>query len=260
MLKLNINTSYRAHSILGLLVAIWLVIFLIIIAPFDAADVSMKIRLILMPPYGIILFACYLPIIFFQNLIYKKIETWNLLLELLLIAIFYLLDFYFSFLYYRSGIVNGDWTFIQFLSGIYLPIVIILSTILFFGRWFIARKKPEKEVEIKIVQAKPAHKIILKGENKLDALQIELQHLVCISSAQNYVEVFFLQNEILQKKLLRTTLKKISLNAPELIQVHRSHLVNPTHFVKWLNQNTIQLNDLEIPVSKNFKSNLQELI
>jgi len=100
----------------------------------------------------------------------------------------------------------------------------------------------------------------LGGDNKLDVLKIELQDLVCLSSAQNYVEVFFLQNKILQKKLLRTTLKKISQDAPEMIQVHRSHLVNPTHFVKWSDPNTILLHELEIPVSKNYKEKLNELI
>jgi len=38
-----------------------------------------------------------------------------------------------------------------------------------------------------------------------------------------------------------------------LIQVHRSHLINPMHFRSWKNPNTIILTHTEVPVSKTFE-------
>jgi len=260
MVPYNLNTSYKSHAIVGLLVAIWLVLFLVFVAPFDASDLSFKIRLLLLPPYGIIFFLCYMSVVFFQNWIFQKLKYWNFGLEVFIFTLIYFAVLYFSFLYYQSRIINGDWPFSKFLYAIYLPTWVLLGFPIFFARWFIARKKPEKEIEVKIIQPKLTDKITLKGDNKLDVLQVDFKNLVCISSAQNYVEVFFLQNKILQKKLLRTTLKKISQDAPEMTQVHRSHLVNPTHFVKWINPSTISLHDLEIPVSKNYKEKLNGLI
>ncbi|MEM1336183.1 MAG: LytTR family transcriptional regulator DNA-binding domain-containing protein [Bacteroidota bacterium] len=44
-----------------------------------------------------------------------------------------------------------------------------------------------------------------------------------------------------------------------LIQVHRSHLINPTHFKSWKDANSIVLTQMELPISKNYKSQLLRL-
>jgi DNA-binding LytR/AlgR family response regulator len=95
--------------------------------------------------------------------------------------------------------------------------------------------------------------IILTGNNKLDILQLKLSDLICVSSADNYVSVSHLVNDVVRTKLLRTTLKKMELQLPELVKVHRSHLINPIHFKEWKDANTLLLTQTEVPVSKNYK-------
>ena len=262
MHKINLNTSYRSHAIIGLVLGIWLVLLLIFIAPFDASDLSLRLRFQLLPPYGIIYFTVYLLIVVFQNWIYKKIGSWNIILEIGIVLLFYATVLIPIFLYYKTETINGDYSFWVFHNEVYLPIFLILSSLIFFGRWFIARKQKTVYIHQESTQVSPtpSSKLILKGENKLDKLQVAPKDLVCISSAQNYVEVYFLQNKVLQKKLLRTTLKKIGQDAPKMLQVHRSHLINPSHFVKWSGQNSITLHELEIPVSKSYKDRLNNLI
>ena len=63
-------------------------------------------------------------------------------------------------------------------------------------------------------------------------------------------------NGKLEKKLLRTTLKKAQIQLPQLVKVHRSHLINPIHFKEWKNANTLILTHTEVPISKNFKKNI----
>jgi len=121
MLSLNLNTSYKSHIIVGLLVSIWLVAFLVFVGPFDAAELSFNIRLLILPPYGVIFFICYMVVVATQNWIYKRLNYWNLFLELIIISLIYISVLYSTFLYYKSGIINGDWTFGKYFSSIYLP-------------------------------------------------------------------------------------------------------------------------------------------
>ena len=257
-LKVHLNTSIRAHLVLGLVISIWLVLFLVFIGPFDIAELPMKYRLELMPGYGVIFLVCYMLVVLLQNWIFQRVGKWNLLLELGIITLLYVLVLCGNFLYYRSSWINGEMNFGQFLGLIYLPTLLVISVLFLFGRWFISRKQTEMESNVE--PSNFSKKIILKGDNRSDVLQLGSKDLVCISSAQNYVEVFFLQNKVLQKKLLRTTLKKIAQDAPEMVQVHRSHLINPDHFVQWSGQNSIHVHELEIPVSKNYRDRLDKLI
>ncbi|WP_423976573.1 LytTR family transcriptional regulator DNA-binding domain-containing protein [Kaistella sp.] len=83
--------------------------------------------------------------------------------------------------------------------------------------------------------------------------------MICVSNSQNYVEIFFLVESQIKTKLIRSTLKKIQKDFDFLIQIHRSHLINPTHFKAWKNQETIFLTQIELPVSKNYKEQLLSL-
>lgn len=124
-----------------------------------------------------------------------------------------------------------------------MPFVIIL-------RWFLNNKFSKKSDRL----------VTLKGENKLDILKILPEDLICISSADNYVEVNYLSNGQLHKKLLRNTLKAMQDEMPDLLKVHRSHLINPMHFKEWKGSNRIALTQIELPISKAYKTKLIDLI
>ena len=249
MPTLKLKKLYKFHFLVALIIAIWLIIILVLIAPFDIAELSVKVRLEIMPTYGLISFIGYILLIPFQNWAHKKMSKQSIIFEILIITIFNILVLFGSYIYYKSRIVNGDYTFIKFTFQVYYPIFFILLPTIIFARWYLNKK---------ILQPKQ-NKIILKGENKLDILQIHISDLICVSSADNYVEVSYLVNKVLRKKLLRTTLKNIQLQLPKLIKVHRSHLINPIHFKEWKNSSSLLLTQIEIPISKNFKNNVLEM-
>ena len=126
--------------------------------------------------------------------------------------------------------------------------MLILTPIIVLARIYLIKLIPKKNEYITI-----------KGENKLDVLKISKQDLVCVTNAQNYLEIYYLQQGILKKTLVRCSLKKFQTDFNFLIQVHRSHLINPTHFIAWKNQNTISLTQIEIPISKNYKDQVLAL-
>ncbi len=243
MQNLRLNTSYKKHFLVAAIISLWLVGFLVLIAPFDIAELPFLIRLEILPFYGVISCISYLILIPIQNWMFSKFGRWTLFLEILFIGIFNFLAWIGSYLYYRSDIINGEYSFEKFTTQVYYPIFFVLLSILVFARWFLNRK----------AQSEPLKKIILKGENKLDVLQINPTDLVCISSADNYVEVHYLKGKNLQKKLLRNTLKNIHADIPNLVRVHRSHIINPIHFKDWKNSTTLSLTQLEVPISKKYK-------
>ena len=249
MSLLKLNNTYTYHLLTALIIAVWLSIFLIIIAPFDAAELSFNIRLRIMPVYGLISFLGYLILIPLQNWAIRKMSKQFVLFEILHIILFNILVLIGSYMYYKSSIVNGNYSFTKFTFEVYYPIFFILLPIIIFAKWFLKKKNSTQDLK----------KIILKGDNKLDILQIESSDLICVSSADNYVEVNYLINDVLNKKLLRTTLKNIELQLPELVKVHRSHLINPIHFKEWKDATKVLVAGIEVPVSKNYKKDVLAL-
>ncbi|GGG31066.1 hypothetical protein GCM10011344_34960 [Dokdonia pacifica] len=247
--SLPLYTSYKFHSIIATIISIWLVVFLVLIAPFDASDLSFMIRLQILPFYGVISFIGYMLLVPFQNWVFKRMNRWTIIFEVLFIFVFNILVLLGSFWYYKTEIINGIYSFSKFSIEVYTPICFILLSILIFSRWFLNRKAPTK----------PTSKITLTGDNKLDILQIYPSDLVSISSADNYIEVSYLKGNLLQKKLLRNTLKNIQEEIPSLVRVHRSHLMNPIHFKEWKSTSVLGLTQSEIPISKKYKQAVLDL-
>jgi len=248
-LNLPLNTTIKNHTIIASIISIWLVFFLVVIAPFDTSDLSFKIRLLILPFYGVLSFGAYMLLTPIQNRIYNYYKKWNLGFEALFLIIYNIVLILFCFGYYKTNIINGTYPFIRFSSEVYLPICLIILPFIIFLRWFFNRKATPVSED----------KIIITGDNKLDILKVLPSELICVSSADNYVEVSYLNQDSLKKKLLRMTLKRIQNEIPFLLKVHRSHLINPSHFKSWKDANTIILTQLEIPVSKNYKPAILEL-
>jgi len=244
MKSLDLNTSYKHHSFVALIISLWLVLFLVLIAPFDAAELSFTIRLKLFPIYGIVTFLSYLILIPVQNLVYKTLRTWNIILEISYIFLYHLATLLGCYLYYKSSMINGTYSFKDFTYTQFYPVFVILLVIFIFSRWFLNKKIINQKSEL----------ILLKGDNKLDVLQVAISDLIRISSADNYIEVCYLKDGVVKTKLLRTTLKKIHSIVPSLLKVHRSHLINPLHFKDWKDSTTLHLTMTEVPVSKKYRN------
>jgi DNA-binding LytR/AlgR family response regulator len=84
--------------------------------------------------------------------------------------------------------------------------------------------EPEENVEIEF-----------ESENKSDYLQLPLQQIILIKSANNYIEVIYNQENKTRKKLIRNTLKnteKQFAKYPSMLRCHRSYIVNKNYIQK----------------------------
>jgi len=244
----ELNPSIKHHIVVGLLMALWIFAFAFIIKPFDDGTLNFRSWFFISFGFSVLAFLCYSVLAVLQKSIYKKISKWNLSLEIGCIVFFFLIYLFGIYAFYKSPILKGGYTFLEFFSIIFIKITLILTPVIILARRYLIKLIPVKEDFLLFI-----------GENKLDILKIKKADLVCISNAQNYVEIFYLENEKLHSKLIRSSLKKILEDFTFLIQIHRSHLINPSHFKSWRNSNTIILTQIELPVSKNYKESILTL-
>ena len=244
----QLNTSIKQNLIIGLLFSLWIFIFTFIIRPFDDGTINFRDWFLISIGFSVLAFLCYGILTLVQKLIYRRISKWNIALEIGCIAFFYLIYLIGIYTFYKSPILNGGYRFSEFFSIIFIKVVLILTPVIILARRYLIKLIPIKE-EV----------LILKGENRFDILKINKADLVCISNAQNYVEVFYIENGRLTSKLLRTSLKNMQKDFSFLLQIHRTHLINPSHFKSWRNSTTIILTQIELPVSKNYKETLLAL-
>ncbi|GEC80041.1 LytTR family DNA-binding domain-containing protein [Flavobacterium aquatile] len=244
----KINPLINHHLLIGIFISFWFFIFAYFIKPFDDGTISSKQWILISVGFSLIAFLCYGLIAVIQKRVYKKVLKWNIGFEIITLLLFHFLFLVMTYSYYKSPILNGGFGFLEFIQVIILKSALISTPIIVLARIYSVKLIPIQD-----------ENIVIRGENKLDILKIRKNDLVCVSNSQNYVEIFFLEENQLKAKLIRSTLKKIQKDFDFLVQIHRSHLINPTHFKAWKNQETIFLTQIELPVSKNYKEQLLSL-
>jgi hypothetical protein len=244
----ELNPSIKHHLVVGLLIALWLFIFTFIIRPFDDGTLNFRSWVLISFGFSLLAFVCYGILAVLQKSVYKKTSIWNLVLEIGSIIFFFLIYLFGIYAFYKSPILKGGYSFAEFFSIIFIKIALILTPVIILARRYLIKLIPLKDNILTFI-----------GENKLDILKIKKADLVCISNAQNYVEIFYIENNKLHSKLIRSSLKRILEDFTFLVQIHRSHLINPIHFKSWRNSNMVILTQIELPVSKNYKESLLAL-
>ncbi len=83
-------------------------------------------------------------------------------------------------------------------------------------------------------------KIEFESENKSEYFNLLLNQIILIKAANNYIEVIYLNEEKVSKKLIRNTLKnteELFSKYPSIIRCHRSCMVNKIHIDKVIKGN-----------------------
>lgn len=108
--------------------------------------------------------------------------------------------------------------------------------------------------------------IELTSENANENLKLLISEIALFRSADNYVEVVYMEHNEYKKKLIRNTLKNIELQIrpyPGFIRCHRTCIVN-NHFIEKLNKRynnhslSIRGYEEQIPVSRQYLLKLKE--
>lgn len=109
---------------------------------------------------------------------------------------------------------------------------------------------------------------VFTSENKSEIIKIDIDELILIKSADNYVEIFYRDNNKLHQKLIRNTLKNIEVQLkkyPAFIRCHRTYIINKKYvrdFKKNYTGYFLKLSEFndDIPVSRQYVIPVKEAI
>lgn len=248
--------------LLILVVFIFSVIFLNLYQPFNIArwySDSGLVQFLRLSSYGFIIAVVFLFTQFPLRRIFKiyefKIKSYLLWLaiEIALINLVYI------FLYGNPiGNFRNDLGFsLKYtLMSIWLPYSFAILIVYF--------KNHRAEIEVLKSNAnKPPEKrlIVFKDENDKIKFSVLAKDLLLLESTDNYVSVFYILENKVQRKLLRNTLKNMEemLKENNIVRCHRSFMVNPAN-VDFMQKKGKKLNlkinqfDKSIPVSEKYSS------
>jgi hypothetical protein len=71
--------------------------------------------------------------------------------------------------------------------------------------------------------------VVLQGENQNERLALDAAEIAFLEAQDNYVQVFYFEKDTLQKRMLRTTLRKMEdalTDYPAFFRCHRTYVVN----------------------------------
>ena len=106
------------------------------------------------------------------------------------------------------------------------------------------------------------------SDNKSDNLTLKYNNIILIKSAENYIELHYFENDKVEKKLLRSTLKSIEsqlASVSNFIRCHRASLVNVLYIDKLVRSYsgynlTLTCSEEKIPVSRQYLNQVRKAI
>ncbi|MFP4846768.1 LytTR family DNA-binding domain-containing protein [Winogradskyella sp. PE311] len=257
--KYPFDPLLKHHLIIGLLLAIWIFVFLFFTEPLDVNEFNTNEKLVFLPGYGLLGGFCYLMFLPFQYYLYKRFnKNWTVFNEVLYLLIFSIVTIVIARGYYLYVVMIGQqnpYTLGYMLISIFLPAIATILPIIIIAR-FAFGKYHEKRLD--------DQKIEIKGEGNYEGLRLQLNEIICIQSSDNYIEVLYVSSKTIKKTLIRNKLSVIDQEFSDLIRTHRSYLVNPFHYQQWKTDNGkhfLLLNyDVEVPISKTYLKSVKDIM
>jgi len=196
----------------------------------------------------------------FKEATFKKIILWSIWTLFLLSTII--------FITYN---ILGNWH--NFKLGSYLEFLVQVPVVLLFplvGTFFFFRFRSLQYQIEHILTTKERfldenQLVEFKGQGSKDQITLTLVNFLYGKSQDNYVELYYLENEQLKKFLIRSPLSKLSksINNSVIVRCHRSYMVNllqVTAVKGGNNEMTLNIDhfDTIITVSKSYQDSTLE--
>lgn len=256
--------------------AVFAFVFLWIFEPYGLYNLNVNEKIFVVALYvgigTILAFVQYFPL---QSYLIKNHTILKTLLWILLS--FFLIGTSSSII--NSYLFNdGRFNLISFLyfQGIILSINIIpVSTFVLIHYNYTLRKQLKIATNVnnslnskKETFPDKGQKVVLNSENKKEGMIISLDSLLFICSMDNYIEVHFLENEIVKKQLMRYSLSKVekdNQNISEIFRCHKGFIVNKRK-IKSISGNAsayklkIKYHNELIPVSRKWNKNIETIV
>ena len=267
--------SLKQKLITSFLFASFVFVFLIVFQPFGISDIHFN-KLIFVLGFFVITFVVMTINFLLAPLILKNAfdsEGWTVKKNIYFIVCQILIISFFNW-FYTSTIGEDITVQYNLFSFLFITISIgIFPTIFFtiyvekylFDRHRSIAKKLTNIVHIPEIAN---IKISIFSKNNKESVILGLKQLLCIKSEGNYSNIFYFEDSMVKKKLIRNSLSQIieQLKSTNSIKrCHHSYIVNLQNVIK-VSGNARNFNlhleklDFSIPVSRNFPKTIIESI
>lgn len=236
--------------------------------------------------YGLVSFLVCSFYIFLLPLIFTKTlrnKHWKIYKEILWISMITTsiatANYFYSGFIFNAGYALNLKIFLFVLTCTAIVAIIPAITIILYKQLFVYKKivKEVEQMDSKLLSKSTVFKthgapsqnlVSLFSENKKDHIDLASNDFLFLSSSGNYVELFFMDEEVIQKKLLRNNISKIEQQLTtfsHIIRCHRSHIININR-VKHIDGNLqgyqLQFDQVsqQIPVSRSFTKKIKSLL
>ncbi len=231
------------------ILAVIVVFIIVFLKPFDSLNDDVLFQQIKLVGYSLCIVIPIMMLHLFENLWFAKTkEKWFVYQELVILVVGFLFISATSY-FYNTYVVN-DMTMetnyiFQWMMEFGLPF-----TPIFMPLWIYLRFRFSKVV-IQIDSLKKNSKVTITGANRNEELSFMEGDFILAKAQSNYVDIFFLEDGKITKKMIRTTLSNLVKLIPSAQQIHRSYLVNPQK-IERISGNTrkgyISINAMEEPI------------
>jgi DNA-binding LytR/AlgR family response regulator len=263
------DNTLNAFFRIGFGIALGLFLFILFFQPFELNSADVNKYILTIAGYGGITFLLIglLRIIVPWSIPkWLNRENWDLKREILLQILLWILNSV-AWAFYTAYVANVTLSMYLVVKIVILslvpPVIIMLVREIHSLRIQVIHLKAqnrELSIEAEHNQAIPKENIELVSENRSEKISVDLEDLILVKSAENYVEILYLAGGNMTKKLLRTTFKGIEdqlRSFSQFLRCHRTYIVNIGHVIKLqrdYGRFFLKMNKIEegIPVSRQY--------
>lgn len=276
--KENILNSFKDELSRLFLISFGVFLFILFFQPFPLQMLDYNNRLLFVTGIGVIVFFIeFVTFILIPYLIPKwfKMSEWESGPPLFLSSVFLVLTSTALVFYIRYvGMVQLS-LYIMFKVILVCLFPLIVLVILYknksLERIIIILKEQNKFYFSKIKEFEKLgieEEIDFISDNKSDKLTLKFKNVISIKSADNYIEINYLEKGMVEKKLLRSTLKNIEsqlVGQKNFIRCHRTTIVNSLFIEKMTtnyNGSFLKMSYLEekLPISRQYVVMVKDVV
>jgi len=267
------NGDLKHNTKIIFFISVGVFVFLFLFQPLQIDALALRDKYFLVIGLGIITFlSLSLNLLILPSLFSKLLigSSWNVKKEILWdIWILFTIGFGY-FLYYKAlGIMVFGFDMI---IKMMLIAIVPISVLIVFNRNRLLRShlKLANELNIKLKEHKslPEKLVHFVSDYQKDNLSIKVSLVLFVRSANNYIEVFWKEDQAVKSQMVRCSLTKaeeILKDDKFIFKCHRSYLANINHIDKIEGSQQgyrlfFEKVDFPVPVSKNYADKLKELI
>ncbi len=248
-------------------------LFLFFFEPFNFNEFTLREKFIVSSIISLITFA----VLSFSMIIipsyFKKLfsrNTWNVLKEIIWntwIIISLIIGYFFYFRFNTIFVIQpADVLKIILISFLAVSILVVLNR----NRLVKLHLNVAVELNRKLMSKldKENDTVTIESEYKKDSIVLSVKDALLFKSAGNYVEIYYFDNEVVKKHLIRTTLKNIEdllTNYSFIFRCHRTYLIN-TNFIEQAEGDSqgikLKIKGISflVPVSRIYLNTLKEIL